>query len=108
MIYIIITTSINNKQGIKNNIHRRTRYIECINNLLQLINNDSNIKPIIVENNGQQKVLNNNEILQLLQQQQQTIQMLQNKVNEMQEKDETILKLQKKINELTEKISEIS
>ena len=52
MIYIIITTSINNKQGIKNNIHRRTRYIECINNLLQLINNDSNIKPIIVENNG--------------------------------------------------------
>lgn len=52
MIYIIITTSINNKQGIKNDIHRRTRYIECINNLLQLINNDSNIKPIIVENNG--------------------------------------------------------
>ena len=63
---------------------------------------------IIVENNGEKKVLNNNEILQILQQQQQTIQMLQNKVNEMQEKDETILKLQKKINELTEKISELS
>tara|TARA_B110000977_G_C10938073_1_gene439754 strand:+ start:128 stop:748 length:621 start_codon:yes stop_codon:yes gene_type:complete len=52
MIYIIITTSINNKEGVKNNIHRQTRYIECINNLLELINNDSNIKPIIVENNG--------------------------------------------------------
>jgi hypothetical protein len=52
MIYIIITTSINNKVGVKNNIHRQTRYIECINNLLELINNDSNIKPIIVENNG--------------------------------------------------------
>ena len=52
MIYIIITTSINNKVGIQNNIHRQNRYIECINQLLQLINNDLNIKPIIVENNG--------------------------------------------------------
>jgi hypothetical protein len=52
MIYIIITTSINNKVGIQNNIHRQNRYIESINHLLQLINNDSNIKPIIVENNG--------------------------------------------------------
>ena len=52
MIYIIITTSINNKVGVKNNIHRQIRYIECINNLLQLINHDSNIKPIVVENNG--------------------------------------------------------
>lgn len=52
MIYIIITTSINNKVGIKNNNHRQNRYIECINNLLQLIDNDLNIKPIIVENNG--------------------------------------------------------
>ena len=52
MIYIIITTSINNKVGIQNKIHRQTLYIECINTLLQLINNDLNIKPIIVENNG--------------------------------------------------------
>ena len=52
MIYIIITTSINNKVGVKNNIHRQNRYIECINHVLQLINNDLNIKPIIVENNG--------------------------------------------------------
>ena len=52
MIYIIVTTSINNKIGVQNKIHRQLRYIECINNLIQLINNDSKIKPIIVENNG--------------------------------------------------------
>jgi hypothetical protein len=52
MIYIIITTSINNKVGVRNNIHRQNRYIECINHLLQIINNDLDIKPIIVENNG--------------------------------------------------------
>jgi hypothetical protein len=52
MIYIIITTSINNKNGIQNNIHRQNRYIESINQVLQLINNDLDIKPIIVENNG--------------------------------------------------------
>ena len=63
---------------------------------------------IVVEINGQQKVLNNNEILQLLQQQQQTIQMLQNKVNEMQQKDKTIFELQMKINELNQKIVELS
>jgi len=55
MIYIIISTSINNKNGIKNNIHRQNRYIESIQQLLQLIDNDSNIKPIIVENNGLRK-----------------------------------------------------
>lgn len=52
MIYIIITTSINNKVGLKNNIHREKRYIECIEKLLELIKNDSHIKPIVVENNG--------------------------------------------------------
>ena len=52
MIYIIITTSINNKIGINDNIHRQNRYIECIQQLLQLTNNDLTIKPIIVENNG--------------------------------------------------------
>ena len=52
MIYIIVTTSINNKIGVQNKIHRQFRYTECINNLLQLIDNDSNIKPIVVENNG--------------------------------------------------------
>lgn len=52
MIYIIITTSINNKVGVQNSVHRQNLYVECIDNLLQLINNDLNIKPIIVENNG--------------------------------------------------------
>ena len=52
MIYIIITTSINNKVGVQNTIHRQNRYIESINHLLQLLNNDLNVKPIIVENNG--------------------------------------------------------
>ena len=52
MIYIIITTSINNKVGVQNNIQRQNRYTECITHLLELINNNVNIKPIIVENNG--------------------------------------------------------
>jgi hypothetical protein len=51
MIYIIITTCIINKVGIKNKIHRQYRYTKSINQLLELINNDLNIKPIIVENN---------------------------------------------------------
>jgi hypothetical protein len=52
MIYIIITTSINSKFGIQDNIHRQNRYIKSISQLLQLIHNDLDIKPIIVENNG--------------------------------------------------------
>lgn len=52
MMYLIITTCINNKEGVKNNINREKRYIECIGQLLQLIGNDKTIKPIIVENNG--------------------------------------------------------
>jgi len=60
MIYIIITTSINNKVGVKNNIHRQHRYIKCISDVLQLINNDPNIKPIIVENNGVRQTFLNN------------------------------------------------
>ena len=52
MIYLIITTSINNKAGIQNNFIRQNRYIESIQQLLHLINNDLDIKPIIVENNG--------------------------------------------------------
>jgi len=52
MIYIIITTSINNKGGIQNINNRKDRYIDSIQNLLLLIENDLSIKPIIVENNG--------------------------------------------------------
>jgi hypothetical protein len=59
MIYIIITTSIINKHGIHDSFHRQNRYTECINQLLQLINNNSNIKPIIVENNGSRQTFLN-------------------------------------------------
>jgi hypothetical protein len=52
MIYFIITTSINNKLGIKNDEHRQNKYMDSIQNLLLLIENDTSIKPIIVENNG--------------------------------------------------------
>jgi hypothetical protein len=52
MIYIIITTSILNKVDIQNHAHRQNRYIESIQQLLKLIKNDVDIKPIIVENNG--------------------------------------------------------
>jgi len=55
MIYIIITTSINNNSGVKNDIHREKRYTESIQNLIKLLDNDSSIKPIIVENNGLRK-----------------------------------------------------
>jgi len=55
MIYIIITTSILNKQGVKNEDHRENRYTECIQQLLDLVENDPLIKPIIVENNGQRQ-----------------------------------------------------
>ena len=52
MIYLIITTSINNKYNLINFEHRKNRYVNSINSLLSLIENDVSIKPIIVENNG--------------------------------------------------------
>jgi hypothetical protein len=53
MIYIIITTSINNKIGINDYEHRKERYMKSIKSLLTLITeNNLCIKPIIVENNG--------------------------------------------------------
>jgi len=55
MIYIIITTSIISKVDVQNEIHRQNRYIDSIQNLLNLIKNDLSIKPIIVENNGLRK-----------------------------------------------------
>ena len=60
MIYIIITTSINNKDGLKNQKHRKNRYIECIKHLLELITNIDNVYPIIVENNGKRKTFLDN------------------------------------------------
>jgi hypothetical protein len=52
MIYIIITASIINKTGMQEENHRKTRYTESIQQLLNFIKNDVFIKPIIVENNG--------------------------------------------------------
>lgn len=63
MIYLIITTSINNKIGIiteLTKINRNNRYIECINQLLELIKLDTDIIPIIVENNGLRNTYLNN------------------------------------------------
>jgi hypothetical protein len=52
MIYLIITTSINNKDINSDFEHRKNRYIDSIKSVLKLIENDKTIKPIIVENNG--------------------------------------------------------
>jgi hypothetical protein len=52
MIYIIVTTSINNKIGVKDDVNRKNRYTDSIQQLLNLIQHDDSIKPIIVENNG--------------------------------------------------------
>ena len=52
MIFLIITTSINNKAGIIDADGRRNRYIDSIRSSLQAIEHIPNIKPIIVENSG--------------------------------------------------------
>lgn len=52
MIYLIITSSIENKTGSRNVEHRKKRYIDSIRQILSLIQTDASIKPIIVENNG--------------------------------------------------------
>jgi len=55
MIYLIITTSINNKHCLVNDNHRKNRYIDSIRSVLDLVKDDSSIKSIIVENNGLRK-----------------------------------------------------
>jgi hypothetical protein len=68
MIYIIITASINNNYCEYIKFHnlpkscteRNNRYINSITQLLKLIDNDPNIKPIIVENGGQRETYLNN------------------------------------------------
>lgn len=52
MNYLIITASLENKHGIKNDEHRKKSYINSITKALNLIK-DKPIKAIIVENNGQ-------------------------------------------------------
>lgn len=53
MIYLIITTSINNKFGLKDDLQRKERYLYAINETLKQL--PSEIKPIIVENNGKRE-----------------------------------------------------
>jgi hypothetical protein len=68
MIYIIITASINNNYCEYIKFHnlpkscteRNNRYINSITQLLKLIDNDPNIKPIIVENGGKRETYLNN------------------------------------------------
>jgi hypothetical protein len=50
MIYLIITTSINNKYGNQDDIERKNRYLYAISETLK--NVPYEIKPIVVENNG--------------------------------------------------------
>jgi hypothetical protein len=51
MIYLIITTSINNKYGFKQDNERKEQYIHAISETLKYV--PSEIKIIIVENNGE-------------------------------------------------------
>ena len=53
MFYLVITSCLNNRYGIKDFDNRKKRYIECIENA-KLINKELNnkLKIIIVENNG--------------------------------------------------------
>ena len=53
MIYLIITTSINNKYGNKDSEERKQRYLYAINETLKLL--PDQILPIIVENNGKRE-----------------------------------------------------
>jgi hypothetical protein len=62
MIYIIITSSINNKVGVQNDKHRMDRYIECINSAISLSKKYDNMKIIVVENNGERKTFLNDII----------------------------------------------
>jgi hypothetical protein len=51
MIYLIITTSINNRFGNKDTTERKERYLYAISETLKIV--PPTICPIIVENNGE-------------------------------------------------------
>ena len=53
MIYLIITTSINNRYGTQNANERKERYLYAINETLKVLPHE--ITPIIVENNGKRE-----------------------------------------------------
>jgi len=54
MIYLIITTCLNNKYGLQDTDHREKLYIKSITKALEYCKGTS-IKPIIVENNGKRE-----------------------------------------------------
>lgn len=60
MIYLIITTSINNRFGAIDSEERKQRYLYAISETLKLL--PLNIQPIIVENNGLRKTYLDNFI----------------------------------------------
>lgn len=53
MIYLIITTSINNRFGTQNDEERKERYLNAIGQTLKVLPYE--IKPLIVENNGKRE-----------------------------------------------------
>jgi hypothetical protein len=66
MIYVIITTCINNRYGVNNFEERKQRYIDCIQSAVSIVEKTSfgdvavgevgrEITPIIVENNGERE-----------------------------------------------------
>jgi hypothetical protein len=52
MLYLIVTTSIIDKHMNTSEDHRKNRYMECIQYLIDLLEEDSSVKLIVVENNG--------------------------------------------------------
>jgi len=52
MLYLIITTSLYDKTNQSRFEERQFTYMDSITNVLQILNNNILIKPIIVENNG--------------------------------------------------------
>jgi hypothetical protein len=53
MIYLLITTSINNRFGTQNDTERKERYLHAISETLKVLPYE--IKPLIVENNGKRE-----------------------------------------------------
>lgn len=52
MLYLIVTTSIIDKHANTTEDHRKNRYMECIQHLIDLLEKDSSVKIVVVENNG--------------------------------------------------------
>lgn len=52
MLYLIVTTSIIDKHANTSEDHRKNRYMECIQHLIDLLEKDSSVKIVVVENNG--------------------------------------------------------